>query len=211
MKHSKFLFVIVAAVVCAMASATDASAQRRSGGGRPSAGTAAPRGGGSRIVGGSRGVVVSPRVIVGAPFRSYYYPYFRPGFSIGFYAGYPYYPYGYYPYGYYPYASYGYGYGYPGYYPPPVYDYAPPLAYGGSGYDVRPGGVGGVRVQDAPKNAQVFVDGNYAGVVDEFDGTFQHMDLAAGPHEVEIRIPGQQPRRYDVNVTAGQTLSLHVR
>ena len=48
MKHSKVVLVIVATVVCAMVSTADAAAQRRSGGGRPSAGSGAPRGGVSR-------------------------------------------------------------------------------------------------------------------------------------------------------------------
>jgi hypothetical protein len=199
MKHSKILFVIVATVVCAMVSATDAAAQRRGGGGHPSAGSAAPRGGGI-----SRGTVVGPRiggrgVIVGAPYRSFYRPYYRPGISFGFYAGYPFYPWGYYPYGYYGYYGYGYPwYGYPGY-------VAPGYAYSRGAYG------GGIRIQDAPKDAQVFVDGSYAGIVDDFDGSFQHLDVAPGPHEIEVRIPGQAPRNYDVNVTPGQTLSLHVR
>ena len=68
-----------------------------------------------------------------------------------------------------------------------------------------------MRIQDAPEDAQVFVDGYYAGNVDDFDGPFQRLDLAPGPHEIEIRIPGQQPRAYDVNVTPGQTTNLHVR
>jgi hypothetical protein len=68
-----------------------------------------------------------------------------------------------------------------------------------------------VRIQDAPEDAQVFVDGAYTGDVDDFDGVFQSLDLAPGAHAIEIRIPGQQPRAYDVNVTPGRTLNLHVR
>jgi hypothetical protein len=72
-------------------------------------------------------------------------------------------------------------------------------------------GVGGVRITDAPREAQVFVDGTYAGIVDDFDGSFQSLDLQAGPHRIEIRPGNRAPLQYDVNVQAGQTLQIHVR
>ena len=38
-------------------------------------------------------------------------------------------------------------------------------------YDPSPGAsLGGVRITDAPRDAQVFADGYYAGIVDDFDG-----------------------------------------
>jgi hypothetical protein len=139
--------------------------------------------------------------------RPYYYPYYRPGLGIGLYGAYGYgYPYAY---GY-PYYGYGYPYGYSaGYYGYGGYGRGGYGAYGREAY----GGVayGGVRIQGAPRDAQVFADGYYAGIVDDFDGVFQHLDLEAGPHTIEIRIPGQPPITYDVNVQPGQTLNLHVR
>ena len=74
-------------------------------------------------------------------------------------------------------------YGAPGFGQPPPGD----PAYGAPGYAVRQGGSGGVRIEDAPKDAQVFVDGNYAGIVDDYNGAFQSLDLAPGPHEIEVR------------------------
>ena len=68
---------------------------------------------------------------------------------------------------------------------------------------------GGVRIQGAPHQAQVFVDGYYVGVVDDFDGAFQQLNLEAGAHELEIRIPGRAPSSYDVNVQPGQTMTIH--
>jgi hypothetical protein len=205
---SKSSFVALSAIVCLTLAATDASAQRRGGGGGGgsrgrssgqgrSEGRAVPRGSVSRggFIGGSR-------VIVRAPYRSYYY---RPGFSLGFYAGYPYYSYYGSPYGYYgrPYGYYGLGYGYPGYgyggyaYPP-VYDY---------GY----GAYGGVRIQGAPPRAEVFADGYYAGIVDDFDGAFQRLELEPGAHSIEIRVPGAPPIAFDINVQPGRTVNFHVR
>jgi len=67
---------------------------------------------------------------------------------------------------------------------------------------------GGVRIQGAPRDAQVYVDGTYAGVVDDYDGTFQRLEIEPGSHEVEVR-GGPAPLKYDVNVTPGQTVTLH--
>jgi hypothetical protein len=136
-------------------------------------------------------VAVKPGVVGVAPYRPYYYGY-RPGLTLGFgfYAGYPYgYPY------YYPYGYYGY-YGYPP--PPPAYvTAAPGVAYGG------------VRIEGAPSDAQVFVDGYYVGIVDDFNGTFQHIDLPAGPHQIEVRAAGSPPAQVDVRVEPGQTITYH--
>src|SRR6476660_3879792 len=119
MGHSKSIALIATVAVCLGVYAADASAQSRGRARGPSAGSAAPRGpvvGGSRIApgryygGGFRGPrFITPRIVGVFPYRPYYYP-FRPGITLGFYAGYgfPYYGYPYYGYPYY-----GYGYGYP--------------------------------------------------------------------------------------------------
>jgi PEGA domain len=228
MNHSRLTVILLAVAACLTTFATDANAQRRgrSGGGH-AVGRAVPRpfvhGGGRPIVVSPRRYV-SPRVIGVAPYRPYYYGY-RPGLTLGFYAGfgYPYgYAYGYGAYGGYAngYGGYGspYGYGYPyryrhaypypyssSVYPYGAYNYAlPPPAY----VSAAPGyAYGGVRIQDAPLDAQVFVDGYYVGVVDDFDGSFQHLNLTAGPHNIEIRAAGYQPITFDVNVQPGRTIT----
>ena len=137
-----------------------------------------------------------------APYSRYYYPYYyRPGFSFGFYAGlgYPYY--GYYGYPYYSYPYYG---GYPYSYPDYNYPY-----YGGA-VSAQPGAAWGeVRIEDAPKDAQVYADGRLVGSVGDFDGPVRHLPLEAGSHEIEIRIIGMPPLTYDVDVRPGQTLTIH--
>jgi len=212
MNNFKSIAVVFAAVVCTTALAVDADAQSRRGGGGsrgPSAGHAVQRGGGPRGGPGISTRGIAPRGVAVRPYgRPYYYPYYpyRRGLSIGIYTGFGYgYPYAYgYPYGYY-----GYGYGYPYGYPYPAYGYG---GYAGGVYmNGRGGAYGSVRIQDAPHEAQVYADGYYAGIVDDFDGAFQHLDLEAGSHQIEIRVPGQPPLRYDVNVQPGQTLNLHVR
>lgn len=185
------LYPVLLAAACLALPAT-ALAQARAAGGARSGGTAVPRAAGAV----ARPVVVGPGRVGVNGYRPYYYPYrFYPGLSFGFGFGYPYY-YGY-PWGY-PYPYFGYGYGYPG------YAYAYPPSANGAGW-------GGVRIEDAPKDAQVFADGYYVGIVDDFNGATQHLTLEAGVHEIEIRVPGQAPRKVDVNIAPGQTINYHAR
>mgnify|MGYP003694404251 CR=1 FL=1 len=123
----------------------------------------------------------------------------RYGLSIGFSFGYPY-AYGY------PYYGYRYGYPYHGY---------PYGAYGFSYGEatIRPATALASRTAAfafrAPCAMQVFVDGSYAGIVDDFDGSFQRLDLEGGAHSIEIRGPGVPPLTYDVNVQPGHNVTLH--
>jgi len=188
---AKKLFAIAAFSLSILAIAAPSHAQR-------SRGSAPARTGGGAVVRGGGGVVVAPRGPVyrgGYGYRGSYYP----RYSFGFYAGWPYYSPYYYPFGY---AGYGYGYGY-------GYPYYGGAYYGGDSRIAR--GLGSVQIKDAPKHAQVFADGYYAGNVDDFDGVFQHLDLEAGQHHIEIRPEGQQPIAFDVNVQVGETITYHAR
>jgi hypothetical protein len=100
---------------------------------------------------------------------------------------------------YYGYNGYGYGYGYG----PAIY--AP---YGGYPTYPYPHIAGAVRLKIRPRDAQVFVDGRYAGLVDDFDGTFQSLKLEAGGHKIEVRMPGFEDLAIDVHVQPGRTLTL---
>ncbi len=88
-------------------------------------------------------------------------------------------------------------YGADGYYP---YGYTP------RGYfEPIPGRLyGGVRITGAPRDARVFADGYYVGIVNDFDGIFQHMNLEAGPHHIEIDL-GYDAIEFDVYVRPGET------
>lgn len=111
---------------------------------------------------------------------------FRPRWSIGFgfFAGYPV----------------PYDYVYP--YPVPVYGYAAPSAP----VVVGPGSTqyGGVSLEVSPSDASVYVDGGYAGLVRDFDGTEQTLTLANGRHQIEISAPGYEPMMVDVDTVPGQ-------
>ncbi|MGE0816251.1 MAG: hypothetical protein AB7O28_10630 [Vicinamibacterales bacterium] len=126
-----------------------------------------------------------PRVYV-APYG--YRPYgYRPGWSVNLYFGRPYaytYP------GYYAGRNYGYGY----------YSIAPGFVYGS------------LRIVDAPRYAQVFVDGYYAGVVDDYDGIFQRLNLEPGGYQVEVEVyQGAPPLTFDVYIEPGRTVTIHAR
>ena len=94
----------------------------------------------------------------------------------------------------------GYRYGSP--YRGRVYGYVPAPMYGARIY------YGDVRLQVNPRNAAVFVDGYYAGVVDDFDGVFQRLTLTVGPHEIEIEAPGFEPQVYNVMVDPARTVDV---
>jgi hypothetical protein len=57
------------------------------------------------------------------------------------------------------------------------YPYPPPPPY-------VPGSA--IRFEITPKEAEVYADGDFAGIVDEFDGVFQRLYLASGQHEITL-------------------------
>lgn len=133
------------------------------------------------------------------PSRIYVVPYgyrprgYRPGWNVNLYFGRPY-----------GYAGYnGGGYYGGGYYGSRNYGY----------YALPPGfAYGSVRIVDAPRRAQVFVDGYYAGEVDDYDGIFQRLNLEPGGHRIEIDVyPGAPPLEFEVYVEPGRTVTIHAR
>ena len=51
------------------------------------------------------------------------------------------------------------------------------------------------------------MDGSFAGTVDEFDSPFQRLNLAAGPHRLEVRANGYQTLTFDVKIEPRVTIS----
>src|SRR5438105_2161674 len=124
-------------------------------------------------------------VVVGGGFYRPYYvsPYFYNPFWFGVGFGTFYDPFfaGWYPlYAQYPYAPYG----YPGYY--------------------SRGAWASARLEIKPREAQVYLDGYFVGIVDQFDGVFQRLDIPAGEHELTVYQPGYRSYRERALFRPGQ-------
>jgi len=65
---------------------------------------------------------------------------------------------------------------------------------------------GGVALEISPYDADVYVDGNYAGKVADFDGTVQPLTVIPGTHRIEVQAPGYAPLIFDVTVEGGQVV-----
>jgi hypothetical protein len=114
---------------------------------------------------------------------------------------------GYYGGGFYPWGYGGLGFGgyYGGYYDPWWYDGYNP-AYG-SGYGYGYGYDGALRLKMKPREAAVYVDGYYAGRVDDFDGIFQRLHMESGPHRIEVRLDGFEPLMFEVRIQPDRTIT----
>jgi hypothetical protein len=159
------------------------------------------------VVAGPQGTaaIAVPRstVVVGGgyPYHGgYHYGYGYPGYG-SFYVGYPWYGGGFA-------FSVGVGFGYP-YAPYYAYPYAAPYpAYGYVGYPAGPvyyDGSAALHLQVTPRNTEVYVDGYYAGLVDDFDGTFQRLNVQPGQHDVELYLPGHRALERKVYLQPGKT------
>ena len=62
---------------------------------------------------------------------------------------------------------------------------------------------GSIRLDATPKQAEVFVDGYRAGVVDDFDGVFQRLNLKAGQHDIALYLAGYRTVTQHVYVNPG--------
>jgi len=122
---------------------------------------------------------------------------YRPYYASPYWYG-AYYP-GYYP-GYYPFA-FSVGFGCCGY---PYYGGYPYYPYGYYPYDIS----ASLRLQVTPREAQVFVDGYYAGTVDDFDGTFQRLHAEPGDHDLEVFMPGHRSYQQKVYLQPGKTFNV---
>jgi hypothetical protein len=68
---------------------------------------------------------------------------------------------------------------------------------------------GSVRVLVDPAESRVYVDGYYAGTVDDFDGLFQRLNVSSGRHEIALKLEGHKTHRMRVYVAPDSTLKLH--
>ena len=113
--------------------------------------------------------------------RAYHFP--PVSLRVGFY----YHPY----FGFYQGPYYGPFYPYPGpYYGPDLYSRS------------------AIRTKVKPVETEVYINGYYAGVVDDFDGVFQRLYVPAGDHEIVLRLDGHQTLRQPIYVGPGDTFEI---
>ena len=86
------------------------------------------------------------------------------------------------------------------------YPYGPYGPYPYRGYRFDPGAA--VRLEVTPKEAQVYVDGYYAGVVDDFNGTFQRLRVEPGEHEIELYLDGYRTVKQKVYLSPDNTFKI---
>jgi PEGA domain len=67
---------------------------------------------------------------------------------------------------------------------------------------------GELKIAATPSRAAVFVDGQYAGHVDEFDGVGKAMLLTPGQHRLRIALPGYLPFDTMVDLHPQQKLKI---
>jgi hypothetical protein len=77
-----------------------------------------------------------------------------------------------------------------------------PYPYGYYGYAPA---TGGVKFDTSVKDAEVYIDGAYAGTV----GKLKTMYLRPGSYDIEVRAPGRTQFDKKVYVAAGKTLHLN--
>lgn len=83
------------------------------------------------------------------------------------------------------------------------YPYPPPMPYR---YYRDPGAA--VRLEVKPKEAEVYVDGFYAGIVDNYDGVFQRLRVPPGEHEITLYLDGYRTTTQKVYLTPDNTFKI---
>src|SRR5471032_1575380 len=70
------------------------------------------------------------------------------------------------------------------------------------------GAEGSLRIEATPKDAEVYVDGYYAGIVDDFDGVFQRLHTRPGAHEIELYLDGFRTVKQNVYLPVNDTFKI---
>jgi hypothetical protein len=78
----------------------------------------------------------------------------------------------------------------------------PPYRYPASRPDAS------VRLEVTPRDAEVYVDGYYAGLVDDFDGVLQRLRVEPGQHELTVYREGYRPFHQRVYLTRDRTFKI---
>jgi hypothetical protein len=151
--------------------------------------------------------------IVGIPVYPYWgwypYPWYGASFGFGYYYGYGYAPW------FYGGACWGWGFGC-------YYGGAPYYAPYASSYETEPEmdlapvasnparRLGSLRIRANEVRAHVFVDGVRVGIVDDFNGLSDHLELEEGRHKIVLQADGFRPVAKEVKITAGKTQTVRL-
>ena len=82
-----------------------------------------------------------------------------------------------------------------------------PYAYGYTVPRDRNGNAA-LRTDVTPKQAEVFVDGYFAGHASDFDGAFGHLNVVPGGHEVTLHLDGFRTQTQEVYVRPDSTFKM---
>jgi PEGA domain-containing protein len=111
--------------------------------------------------------------------------------------------------------SYGYGYyynpydsWYSPYYYSGYYGYSPSYYRRSRGYGSYRDS-GSLRIIVDPEKTRVYVDGYYAGIVDDFDGILQRLNVPPGRHEITLKLEGYRTQHFKVYVPVDDTIKIH--
>jgi hypothetical protein len=92
-----------------------------------------------------------------------------------------------------------------------LYGYSDDYRGGGGSYKPSPQDVrgprGGIKLKVKPVTAEVWVDGYFQGIVDDFDGMFQYLNLPVGQHRVEVKANGYQTLTFDTSIQQRDVIS----
>jgi PEGA domain len=86
--------------------------------------------------------------------------------------------------------------------------YGPFYPYPGPYYRAVPFTSSALRLRVKPVETEVYLNGYYAGVVDDFDGVFQRLYVPAGHLDLELRLDGYESFHQKIYVAAGNTLDI---
>jgi hypothetical protein len=65
-----------------------------------------------------------------------------------------------------------------------------------------------LRLQISPRDTEVFVDGYYAGIVDDFDGFMQRLHLEPGRHTIQLYLTGHRTAEQQIYLQPGGTFRI---
>jgi hypothetical protein len=66
-----------------------------------------------------------------------------------------------------------------------------------------------LKIESKPRETEVYVDGFYAGKVDDFDGALQRLHAEAGDHEISLFLPGYRLFTQQIYLQPRSTFKIH--